>query len=451
MIAAPATTDVAVDDDARRTVRWVTWLFVLEILLQRFAVPGQPVALLLPVIVVWTVLALRRGVMEIDSRRTLAWVAAVCVSGTALVAQTAFLPAPLISADSWMLLIAVWIPAMARFVDRRPSTYLLVVRRVVDLLCILAAACIVMMVSQLVGLAYTDVLAEFVPSNLLIQFFNTSYPIEYGSSIFRANAWVGLEPSIVSFLLGVGLLAAVLSRTHWWKLLLLAIGMFCTFGGSGFIVVVVGLLAMLFFPARRLLVRYAAAAGVVLVLALTTPLVRPLIDRASTEFFDTNSSASLRAVQAYIALWPRWSGDTLGVLIGRGAGSAQRYADDLGIADLLVPTPARTLFDFGLIAGTVLIVVLLFFYLDGPSASIAFTSFFSLWVFQPGGSQIVFALPVMVLVTFFAPRVGHLHGETLRGHEFGEPAADLAIAADDQRGAPGARALRRHARLLLGS
>jgi hypothetical protein len=53
------------------------------------------------------------------------------------------------------------------------------------------------------------------------------------------------------------------------------------------------------------------------------------------------------------------------------------------------------------------IVVLLFFYLDGPSPVMAFTTFFSLWVFQPGGSQIVFALPVMVLVTFFAPHVGN--------------------------------------------
>jgi hypothetical protein len=264
-----------------------------------------------------------------------------------------------------------------------------------------------MMVIQVVGVGYTDIVAEFVPSNLIIQGFNTTYPISFGSPIYRANAWIGLEPSIVSFLLGVGLLAAVLSRVVWWKLLILAAGMFCTFGGSGFIVVIIGLLAMLVFPARTLLVRYAAAAGIVVVLALTTPLVQPLLERASTEFFDSNSSASLRAVSAYIALWPRWSGDTLGVLLGRGAGSAQRYANDLAIADLLVPTPARTLFDFGLIAGSVLIVTLLFYYLDSPSASIAFTTFFSLWVFQPGGSQVVFALPVMVLVTFFAPRVGH--------------------------------------------
>ena len=50
-----------------------------------------------------------------------------------------------------------------------------------------------------------------------------------------------------------------------------------------------------------------------------------------------------------------------------------------------------------------------------------------------------------------AGRVGDLHGEALRRHELGEPAAHLAGAADDQRGAARARALRRDARLLLGS
>jgi hypothetical protein len=51
-------------------------------------------------------------------------------------------------------------------------------------------------------------------------------------------------------------------------------------------------------------------------------------------------------------------------------------------------------------------LVLWFIYLDGPSASISFTIFVSLWTLQPGLSQVVFVLPLLALVTFFAPRSG---------------------------------------------
>ncbi len=440
-----------VDSAARRTVTWVTVLVVLEILLQRFAIPGNQVALLLPVVLVWAFLAVRVGVMELDGRRVLAWIGMVAVTGSALALQTALLSAPLISADSWMLFMAVWLPAVVRFVDRRTLTYLLAVRRVVAVLTGLAVGCIAMLSSQLVGIAYWDPLARFLPAPLLLAGFNTTYPTEYGGAIFRANAWIGLEPSIVSFLLGVGLLAAILTRCPWWQLLVIALGMFATYAGSGFIVVIVGLLVMLAFPARKLLARYAPPAAVLLAVASVTPLMRPLIERSQSEFFDSESSASLRAVQAYISLWPRWSGDPLGIVVGRGAGSAQRFINDLSVADALVPTPARILFDYGLVAGAVAIVVLVYVYLDGPSAALAFTMFFSLWVFQPGGSQIVFALPVMLLVTYFAPRVGQRIEElpdlTLKpaarptGRSFmvrpsAEPRADVPPAAPTGAAAP---------------
>lgn len=397
----------ALDDvSMRRTANWVTALFVMEVVGQRLAIPGRPLALLLPAIIVWVALALRAGVMEIDGRRLLAWTGAVVASGLALLLQTSLVMAPMISTDSWLLFMVVWLPGIARLVDRRTSTYLLAVRRVVAVLTAMGAVCIVMLSSQLAGVGYRDWVAQFLPSTLLLQDFNTTYPTEYGGSIFRSNAWVGLEPSIVSYLLGLGLLAAVLIRRPWWQLLVLALGMFSTYAGSGFIVVIIGVLVMLAFPIRTVLLRYTPPALGVVAVAVVTPIMAPLIERSQTEFFDSNSSASLRAVQGYISLWPRWSGDPAGILLGRGAGSAQRYVNDLSIADLLIPTPGRILFDYGLLAGGIVIAVLLYYYLDGPSAAIALTSFFSLWVFQPGGSQIIFALPVMLLVTFFAPRMG---------------------------------------------
>ncbi|MGQ0576677.1 MAG: hypothetical protein ACT4RN_21125 [Pseudonocardia sp.] len=396
----------APDAAALRTAQWAGALIALEILLQRFAVPGQPVALLLVVVFAWVAFALRARVLEVDGRRLALWMLAMSASGVALILQTALLSAPLISTDSWILFMSVWLPAAVRFRDRRTSTYLLCLRRAVGLFTALAGLCVVMMASQLVGVGYRDHLAAYVPSTLLLEGFVTTYPIEFGSSIFRANGWIGLEASVVSFLIGLGLLGAILLRERWWRLAVLTVGLFTTFAGSGFFVVLVGVAVLLVFPARTILRRYALPAIGVLAVVLLTPVVQPLIDRSSGEFSDESSSLSLRAIQPYVELWPRWSGDELAALLGRGAGSAQRYVNDLGIDDLLMPTFGRIIFDYGLVAGMILTAVLVFNYLDGPSASIAFTCFVSLWALQPGGSQVVFALPLMALVTWFAPRRG---------------------------------------------
>lgn len=389
-----------------RTVNWVGTLFAAEVLLQRFAVPGTQVALLLPILYAWLALAWRARVVEVDGRRLALWAAGTAASGTALVLQTAFLPNPLISPDSWLLLMAVWLPAIARFRDRRLSTYILSLRRVVAVLTVLAGGCILMMASQLAGIGYRDHLARAVPGPLLLEGFVTTYPISFGSAIFRANAWIGLESSIVSFLVGLGLLAAILIRAPWWQSLALTVGLFCTFAGSGFFILGVGVLVMLAFPARRLLVPYAVPAVAVVSVVLFTPVVEAFVARSSTEFSDDDSSLSLRAIQPYIELWPLWSIDETSALLGRGAGAAQRFVNDLGFGDLLMPSPGRLVFDYGLVAGVILILVFCFFYLDGPSASLAFTMFVSLWTLQPGLSQVVLALPVLTLVTFFAPRRG---------------------------------------------
>lgn len=394
------------DLPARRTVRWITALFVMEVLFQRFATPGQAeVALLLPLLIIWAGLALRARLLEIDRRRLMFWLVAVAVSGLALVVQTMVLDGPVISVNSWLLFMAVWLVAATRFVDRRLSTYVLALRRIAAVCTALAVGCIFMMSVQLAGVRYEDYLGNLLPRNLLLHFFVTTYPVQFESPIYRANAWIGLEPSIVSFLLGLGVLAALLSRAKRWMTLVMVAGLVCAFSGSGFLVIAVGVLVMLAYPIRRPLRPYVLPAAVLGVVAVLTPFTQPLIFRA-TEATDSTSSTSLRAIQGYLELWPRWSADYVSALLGHGAGAAQRYAENLLVADLLVPTPARIIYDFGLLAGVVLIVCLVFFYLDGPCIALAITLFVSLWVIQSGASQAVFAIPVLLLVTLWAPRPG---------------------------------------------
>lgn len=400
--------ELAPDRAAAVTIRWFTWLFVILVVGQRFSVPGLPVGLLLPVTLVWMWLAIRAGIVEIDLRRLRLWCVAVAVTGGAMLVQTAVHPQPVISVTSWALIIIVWFPAIARFADRRLSTYRLAMNVVVRVCALLAAACVVMMAIQFAGVPYRDILADVVPAALLEQGFTTSSPVEFGSEIYRSNGWVGLEPSTTSFLIAIGLLAAILVRSSHWIVGLLLIGLFTTTAGSGFLLLIVGLLAMLAFPSRRRLARVAVPVMVVCAALAALPFVQALLTRAGGASDDR--SASLRAVQPYVDLWPSWSGEPVTALLGAGAGASQRVVD-LGVFTALVPVPAKIFYDYGLVAGGVLAFFLLFCYLDAHSAVLAFTLFVSMWTVQPGSNVPVFAVPVLLLVTMWTPRVEHLRLE----------------------------------------
>jgi hypothetical protein len=341
-------------------------------------------------------------VIEIDRRRFLLWATALGVTAGITVAQTLWGTAPVISISSWALVNVVWLPAVIRFVDRRRATYerFLVV---VTYICVaLALACIAMMASQLAGVPYHDWMKDAFPQTLLEQGFSLATPVQFGSTIYRANAWIGLEASTTSFQLGVGLLAALLCRRSLLVLAVLLVGLFATVAGSGFLLLLVGLAVILVMPIRRILVRPLVPMLALGGALLATPYGQTLLAR-SDEASNTGSSASLRAIQPYGVLWPSWSSDIRTAVLGGGPGASQRLAD-LNPLRGLVPLPAKVFYDYGLIAGLALAVFLLYCYLEGPSATFAFALMVNLWTVQPGSNIPVFVIPVVLLVSAWAPR-----------------------------------------------
>jgi hypothetical protein len=397
--------DPAAIPSAATTSRWVSWLFLLDVVLQRFAIPGLPIALLLPVTIGWILLALRAHVIEIDRTRMTCWFAAAGVTGLVILLQPLAVSAPLISVPSWTLVLATALPFALRARDRGLPAYRLLLERTGTIGCWLAVACLVMTGSQLLGVAYRDVLADTLPRTLLLQDFALTYPYSYGSTLFRANAWIGLEPSFTSFQLGIALLASVLLRGSIWRILLLVAGIVSTAAGSGILLVAVGLLVLLLRPQRTVLRRYVLPAVVVAAIIVTTAFGRALLAR-SEEFADPQSSTSLRAILPYPVLWPRWISEAGTVLFGDGPGSSQVFATSTGLSGLLVPTPAKIFFDYGLVGGAVLAAFLVSCYLRSPSSSIATAVFLSLWTIQPGLTTTALALNAVIFVSLWAPRSG---------------------------------------------
>jgi hypothetical protein len=401
-------------DLARSTVWWIGGLFVACVLLQRFAVPGMPVALILPLILVGAGWGLVRGLAELNRTRLVAWLLAAGATSMMLTFQSLVLQRELVSVGSWALFMTVWLPFTLQLVDRRLQTYVAVLRVVVIATSALAVGCVVMMLTQYAGLPYRDWLAEIVPSSWLLQDFVITYPITYASPIYRANAWIGLEPSMVSLQMGVGLVAALLVGSRPLTVAILVAGLIAATSGSGVAILLVALLVLLVTPARRRLRGYLAPAVVAVVLAVGSPMGQSILGRLG-EGNSQQSSTSLRAFYPYEYLWPSWVSDLSGVLFGFGPGSSQKLVEESGVLGLLVPTPVKIFYEYGVLAGAVLAAMMLFCFIGGPSRAIAVTLAFSLWFLQPGSTTMLVLMPVLLLVSWWAPRPGARTLESMFG------------------------------------
>jgi len=381
-------------------------LFLLVVLLQRFALPGVPnLALLVPAVAVWAALALARRIAVVDRTRLLWWFAAATTTCFVMLIQDFAVAGAEISVTAWGLVMAVWLPFVLRLVENGPAAYLQSLRYVSLIATILAVLTIAMVGTQLMGIAYRDWFAAVVPADLQLGGFVLTYPLTYGSNILKGSAWIGLEPSMVSAQLGIGLLAALFVRARWWTVVVLILGLVATASGSGIVIVIVGVLVMLLHRCRQLLTKYALLGGVTVVLATLTPFGSLLLDRSS-EFSSSGSSASLRAFEPYTVLFPRWTEQLSGVLWGYGPGSSQRIVTDTNVLGLLVPSPAKVFFEYGLVAGVVLAAFLLGCYWGGPSRAMGLSLLVSLWLLQPGVTTMVIVAPLLAMVTLWSPRPG---------------------------------------------
>jgi hypothetical protein len=384
-------------------VVWVTTLFVATFLLQRISVPGISIPVTLPLAVLWIALAWLRGVVTVDPTRLLIWMAAAGVSGAMVLPQLLFVASPYVSFNSWALWMVIWLPLVVRLQRRSRVDYVRTLRAVAHVGLGIAALSLLFLVLELLGIRYVDWVAEFVPQNLLVQDFNVTYPIAWGSTIYKSNAWLALEPSFLSFMLGACLLAALITRMSAFKAMLLLAGLLSTLAGSGLALVggyLVGLVVVRRIGALR---KYAVPSALLIVGYSMTGFAGSITQRVS-EGGDSRSSTALRATEPYVQLWPHWVADPVGILVGQGAGSSAEIVRSLAIQGLLVPNVAKVLFDYGLIGGVALIILMIVTYLRGPEPLFALTLAGSMFVLQSASQPLVICS--VMLVTLWSPAVG---------------------------------------------
>jgi hypothetical protein len=379
---------------------WIAVLFALTFGLQRISVPGISIPVTVPIACLWVGLALLRGLVTIDPRRFVIWCLAAAASGVMVFPQLIFVASPFVSFNSWALWMVIWLPLVVRLRDRSRLAYLRTLRAVAHVGLGLAALSIAFIVSQLLGLEYYDWLAHVAPDNLLVHGYLTSYPITYGSPIFKSNGWVALEPSFMSFMIGVCLVAALVTRMSVVKVVVLVAGLLSTVAGSGMAVVAVYVVSLLLVGRIGNLRRYALPT-LLLVGAFTTTIFGQAVSERVLEFGDPRSSTSLRTTEPYVQLWPFWVNDPVSVVIGQGPGSSAEIVRGLAIIGLLVPNTAKVLFDYGLVGGTGLIILMIFTYVRSPEPLFALSLAASMFLLQTASQPLVICS--IMLFAFWSP------------------------------------------------
>jgi hypothetical protein len=343
------------------------------VVLQRFAVPGIGTALCLPIVLaVAGYLGLGGALAEDQQRTKLYLLAAGGCCAAALLSALHFTSDW--SLNSLALLVVLYVPFCLRLRPEHRHLYRPLLEFFNAVMAVLACVAVAQWLAQLAGWTYRDLL-DVVPDSLLVQGYNTTYPIQYGSPLMKANAVVFLEPSFCSQFLAVALIVQLLLGGRRWRLPLYAAGLVTTVAGTGLVLLGVGLAVLavrrgLAWTVRVLLVLLLAGA----VLQGTLP-GRVLAGR-TTERTEQDSSTQARFVTPYTLVAEGLARDTATLLVGRGPGvvtksAGARYFNAEGI-DANYPVVPKVAAEYGAIAAMLLVGFMVVALTGGtPSATVS--------------------------------------------------------------------------------
>jgi hypothetical protein len=347
--------------------RVVLALVVLVVLLQRLVVPlggTEPIPVTLPLAYAAVALLLITGQVVVDRFRMELFLlaATLCVAAAVLAA----LRGSVLSAPSLVLLIALYTLWTLRAHTADVSALRWVANGFVTLMLLLSLVGVGQLVTQLLGLwVYEDYLGTLLPPDLTTHAYNTTIPLVFGSTTFKGNAFVFLEPSFLSQFAALGAIVALVLRAPAWKLVILVAGVFSAVSGTGVILLAVG--AILVLVRARNLVRpvHVGALAITAAVILLSPVTQLLLARVS-EPSSPGSSGYLRFVQPYTEVGNALAADPLRYVIGAGPGAVERLlpAARGGQEAVVYGIVPKLLFEYGLVAGGLFMLFIVLALLD---------------------------------------------------------------------------------------
>jgi hypothetical protein len=337
---------------------------VLVVITQRLGIPfGEAhIALALPLSWLGVLVCAVGHRLRVDRLRAelllAALITVLLVSGIIAVTGGSF------SLNSLLLLVLIYLPwaLVARSGGRAGAEQM--GRVFVGTMLPIALIGVAQLTAQLAGLwRYEDWLADWVPPDLLLTDYNTNIPLVFDSPVFKANAFVMLEPSFLSQYCALAVIVGVMVRARPWTLLALVAGVASAVSGTGIILLVAGAVLILLRAPGRVRPLYLLAVGSGLALLWFSPVAPLLLDRAD-ETSQRGTSGYLRFVQPYTEVLQGLAQETSRYLVGAGGGSSERLlaSDKGGVAgEAVVYTVVPKLaFEYGVIAGGVFLLLIVF-------------------------------------------------------------------------------------------
>lgn len=348
------------------------WILCSSVIIfQRIAVPATGIPISIPVAWVTVTSCFLLGAAVLVPSRALALSSLVAL---ALPFSIALMYRPIAepSLQSILLLLASWLPFTVAFV-RAPT----VVRKVtVAFLAITTATaliCILQAVLQLAGLSFLDPL-KTLPQEMLVPGYASTGSIQglvlNNEPLSRSNGFVYLEASIASQFLAV---ACLLSLRYSPVLVVVnALGLLCTFSGTGLILLLIGAVIALITGSKRERTSAGLMTGL-LIIAAVSPIGRAVAGRG-LEFGESGSSGWFRFVEPWKHVVMLWRDSSLAAFTGVGAGGDNYTLHAYSTVGLGAnyPAPVKLLIEYGLVVaiGALAAVVMMIARLAYPGAVI---------------------------------------------------------------------------------
>jgi hypothetical protein len=340
-------------------------LMLSTILLQRLAIPAGDFTLpaILPLgLAVIGYLVVVGDLRPAGSRLALFLAAAGALAASAYLAARY---STQVRISALLVVLAVWAPWALRAAGD-DAERLAGFRRMgvlyVRTMIVLALVGVAQIGLQLLGVwRYRDVVMDTVPPQFLVPDYNTSIPMAYESPIYKAQAFVFVEPSTFSQFVAVAIVVAILLRAPLWQVTVLALGLISALSGTGLLLLGVGVLLLMVRAPAVIRPLYVVAAALALSAALATPAF-DVYSARTAELESETSSLALRFVLPYDEVADGLDRDTRRWVTGAGPGASDRVLESAQVrAGLAVvyTIPAKALFEYGLPAALVFLAFVL--------------------------------------------------------------------------------------------
>lgn len=241
----------------------------------------------------------------------------------------------------------------------------------------------------------------YLPDAILLEHVNTFQPLTYGSTLYKSNGFLMIEPSTFSQFIAVAIIVELLFYQVKWCLALYGAALLFSYSGTGLIPLAVVAPAILV-SRRSYGTIIALALFVVLVLATPDIWHTNILQQRTGEFSDTGASGYSRYIAPMDLIAQFLVPSPHDLLFGLGPGSMRPHA-------LLMPYDtadaawAKVLFEYGLI-GCLLFWPMLFnaVFSNAPSTWISTVLMIGFLVF--GGGFLDPRLQALMLVFCVLPK-----------------------------------------------